>query len=66
MLSHGAVCIVARECEIPALSQIKGATHLLRSGDRVRMNGETGVLEIVSLFEEEAEEDEKKDEKGER
>ena len=66
MLSHGAVCIVARECEIPGLSQIKGATHLLRSGDRVRMNGETGVLEIVSLFEEEAEEDEKKDEKGER
>jgi phosphohistidine swiveling domain-containing protein len=55
MLSHGAV--VARECGIPALSQIKGATRLLRSGDRVRMNGENGVLEIMSLFGEETKEE---------
>jgi phosphohistidine swiveling domain-containing protein len=45
MLSHGAV--VARECGIPAVSQIRGATTVLRNGDVVRIHGGSGVVEIL-------------------
>ena len=46
MLSHGAV--VARECGIPAVSQLCGATRVLKNGDVVRMHGVTGVVEVLA------------------
>ncbi|WP_036480389.1 glycerol-3-phosphate acyltransferase [Myxosarcina sp. GI1] len=45
-LSHGA--IVAREYNIPAVMDIPNATRLLKNGQRVRMNGQTGIVEILS------------------
>ena len=47
MLSHGAV--VARECGIPAITQLKGATQLFRTGDVVRLDGVSGTLTVVRL-----------------
>jgi pyruvate,water dikinase len=43
-LSHSAV--VARELGIPAVVGIPGLTKILADGDRVRMNGQTGQVEI--------------------
>ena len=44
-LSHGA--IVAREYNIPAVMDINNATHLLQDGQRVRLNGQTGIVELL-------------------
>lgn len=44
-LSHGA--IVAREYGIPAIMDIHDATQFLRNGQRVRLDGETGVVELL-------------------
>lgn len=44
-LSHGA--IVAREYGIPAVMDIDGATERLREGQRVRVDGERGIVEIL-------------------
>ena len=44
-LSHGA--IVAREYGIPAVMDIHNATHLLRDGQRVRIDGQKGIIEIL-------------------
>jgi phosphohistidine swiveling domain-containing protein len=44
-LSHGA--IVAREYGIPAIMDIHNATHLLQDGQRVRMDGSTGIVEVL-------------------
>ncbi|MBF2083703.1 glycerol-3-phosphate acyltransferase [Thermoleptolyngbya sp. C42_A2020_037] len=44
-LSHGA--IVAREYQVPAVMNLASATQQLRSGQRVRLDGETGVVEVV-------------------
>ena len=44
-LSHGA--IVAREYGIPAVMDIHNATQLLRDGQRVRIDGQLGVVEIL-------------------
>ena len=44
-LSHGA--IVAREYKIPAVMDIPDATHLFRDGQRVRIDGQTGIVEIL-------------------
>jgi pyruvate,water dikinase len=44
-LSHGA--IVAREYGIPAVMDIHNATALLRDGQRVRIDGQLGIVEIV-------------------
>ncbi len=44
MLSHGA--IIAREYGIPAVVGVPGATQLIRSGDRVRVHGDRGVVEL--------------------
>ncbi|HEY9665573.1 MAG TPA: glycerol-3-phosphate acyltransferase [Coleofasciculaceae cyanobacterium] len=44
-LSHGA--IVAREYGIPAVMDIHNATQLLRDGQRVRMDGQRGIVEIL-------------------
>ena len=44
-LSHGA--IVAREYGIPAVMDIQNATQVLRDGQRVRINGQLGIVEVL-------------------
>ena len=44
-LSHGA--IVAREYNIPAVMDVDNATKLFRDGQLVRLNGQTGTIEIL-------------------
>ncbi|MDJ0569898.1 MAG: glycerol-3-phosphate acyltransferase [Pleurocapsa sp. MO_192.B19] len=44
-LSHGA--IVAREYNIPAVMDIANATKLFQDGQRIRINGQTGIIEIL-------------------
>ncbi|MEO1350616.1 MAG: glycerol-3-phosphate acyltransferase [Cyanobacteria bacterium J06635_15] len=44
-LSHGA--IVAREYGIPAVMDIAEATQRLRNGQRVRIDGERGIVEVL-------------------
>ncbi|HBY81494.1 MAG TPA: pyruvate phosphate dikinase PEP/pyruvate-binding protein, partial [Cyanobacteria bacterium UBA11148] len=44
-LSHGA--IVAREYGIPAVMDIHNATQLLRNGQRVRIDGQLGIVEVL-------------------
>ncbi|WP_392534002.1 glycerol-3-phosphate acyltransferase [Nostoc sp. C117] len=43
-LSHGA--IVAREYGIPAVMDVRGATWLLQDGQRVRIDGTRGIVEL--------------------
>lgn len=43
-LSHGA--IIAREYGIPAIMDVKSATWILQDGQRVRMDGYSGIVEI--------------------
>jgi pyruvate,water dikinase len=43
MLSHAST--VAREYGLPALANVKDATRLLRTGDRVRLDATRGVVE---------------------
>jgi phosphohistidine swiveling domain-containing protein len=45
LLSHGAV--VAREYGIPAVLRIEGATKIFRTGQRLRVDGNTGTVEVV-------------------
>lgn len=45
LLSHGAV--VARECGIPTVLQIKGATEIFRDGQLLRVDGSRGEVEVV-------------------
>lgn len=44
-LSHGA--IVAREYRIPAVMDVHNATQLLRDGQRVRIDGQRGTVEVL-------------------
>ena len=44
-LSHGA--IVAREYNIPAVMDIENATKIFQNGQKVRLNGQTGIVEIL-------------------
>jgi pyruvate,water dikinase len=44
-LSHGA--IVAREYRIPAVMDIANATQCLQNGQRVRIDGQRGIVEIL-------------------
>ncbi len=44
-LSHGA--IVAREFGIPAVMDVADATHRLADGQRVRLDGQRGTIEIL-------------------
>jgi pyruvate,water dikinase len=46
LLSHGG--IVARELGIPAVAGIPGAARRFRTGQQVRVDGYTGVVEILS------------------
>lgn len=45
LLSHSA--IVAREMGLPTIVGIKGLTKKLKTGMRIRINGETGLIEIL-------------------
>lgn len=45
-LSHGAV--TAREMRIPAVMSVRGVLARLRNGDRVRVNGASGRVEVVT------------------
>jgi pyruvate,water dikinase len=45
MLSHGS--IIAREYGLPAVSNITDARKRLKSGDRVLLDGSTGVVQIL-------------------
>lgn len=43
-LSHAA--IVSREMGIPCIVAVKGITRLLKTGDKISMNGKTGIIEL--------------------
>jgi len=45
LLSHGAV--VARECGVPTVLRIKGATRLFHDGQTLRVDGGRGIVEVV-------------------
>ena len=45
IFSHAA--IVCREFQLPAVVGTGYATKLIKTGDRVRVNGDTGVVTIV-------------------
>ncbi|MBO4635705.1 MAG: phosphoenolpyruvate synthase [Clostridiales bacterium] len=45
LLSHTA--IISRELKIPSIVGIKGITEMLKTGDTVRMDGDTGEVTIV-------------------
>ncbi len=44
-LSHGA--IIAREYGIPMIAAVKDATSMISSGDRIRVNGDNGTIQIL-------------------
>jgi pyruvate,water dikinase len=44
--SHPAV--VSREFGIPAVVGTSNATERIKTGDRIRVNGSTGVVEVLS------------------
>lgn len=46
LMTHGA--IVAREYGIPAVVGVNHATQILQTGDRIRINGSTGLIEKIS------------------
>ncbi|MCE6998692.1 phosphoenolpyruvate synthase [Saccharothrix sp. S26] len=45
LMTHGAV--VAREYGLPAVVGVEGATRLIRDGQRIRVNGTDGYVELV-------------------
>ena len=45
LLSHTA--IISRELKLPSVVGVKGITEKIRNGDRIRMNGSTGELEVM-------------------
>ncbi len=46
LMSHTA--IVCREYGLPAVTGVPHATHLLRTGQYVRINGDTGTIDVLS------------------
>ncbi len=48
-LSHGAV--VAREYGIPAVVGAKGAKQFLKDGDLIKLDGDRGIVEIITNYE---------------
>jgi rifampicin phosphotransferase len=46
LMTHGAV--VAREYGLPAVVGVEGATRLIRDGQRIRLHGTEGYVEILS------------------
>ena len=49
-ISHGSV--VAREYGLPAVAGVVNATRQLKNGQRIRINGETGSVELLDTQEE--------------
>lgn len=47
-ISHGSV--VAREYGVPAIAGAKEATTRLKEGQTIRMNGETGMIEVLDMY----------------
>ena len=45
-LSHGAV--VAREYGLPTIVNVKGATKILKNGDRIKMDASKGIITTLS------------------
>lgn len=45
MMTHGAV--IAREYGLPAVVSVENATRLIKDGQRIRLNGTEGYLEIL-------------------
>ena len=52
VLSHAAV--IGREYGIPAILNLPGATSALQSGQRVRINGSTGIVEFIEAPQDES------------
>jgi pyruvate,water dikinase len=50
LMSHGA--IIARELGIPCVLGTGSATRQIRTGDRVRVDGDNGIVEILEVLEE--------------
>lgn len=48
LMTHGAV--VAREYGLPAVVGVENATRLIKDGDRIRVNGTEGYVEISLAF----------------
>ena len=46
LMTHGAV--IAREYGIPAVVGVDDATTLINDGERIRVNGDLGYIEILS------------------
>ncbi|MCQ9129598.1 rifamycin-inactivating phosphotransferase [Streptomyces hilarionis] len=46
LMTHGAV--IAREYGLPAVVGVEGATRLIRDGQRIRVHGSEGYVEILS------------------
>ena len=47
LMTHGAV--IAREYGLPAVVGVRDATRLIRDGQRVRVHGTEGFVEILPL-----------------
>jgi phosphohistidine swiveling domain-containing protein len=45
IISHSSV--VARENGVPAVASVVDATKILQDGHMIRINGETGVVEVL-------------------
>jgi pyruvate,water dikinase len=45
VMTHGAV--IAREYGLPAVVGVENATHLIQDGQRIRLNGTQGYIEIL-------------------
>ena len=46
LMTHGAV--IAREYGLPAVVGVEHATRLIRNGQRIRVNGTDGYVEILA------------------
>ena len=51
MMMHSSV--TARECGIPAVAGVKDAVKKIKTGDRIRVNGTEGYVEILEAYKEE-------------
>jgi pyruvate,water dikinase len=47
LMTHGAV--IAREYGLPAVVGVPDATRLIRDGQRIRVNGTDGVVEVLPV-----------------
>jgi phosphohistidine swiveling domain-containing protein len=45
MMTHGSV--VAREYGLPAVVGVLDATHLIHTGQRIRVHGDRGYIELL-------------------